>query len=119
MQYAINEESVPIIYVAKYREFVIRILDGGTSYIVLLFCPWCGNKLPESLRNMWFQELEWRSGWRERTSDIISLNALLSRRFLGTRVNGCKRVLGNRRQVAESRIRRGREICCGPGTGWR
>ena len=58
MRSAIDQEEVPIVYVPKYREFGIRILDGGTSYIVLVFCPWCGKRLPESLRDAWFEELE-------------------------------------------------------------
>lgn len=37
-------------YVKKLKEYGIVIHDGGSSYIVIKFCPWCGSKLPESLR---------------------------------------------------------------------
>ena len=60
MRHAIESEEVPILYIPKYREFGIRILDGGTSYIVLEFCPRCGAKLPKSLRDAWFDALEQR-----------------------------------------------------------
>lgn len=28
------------------------------SYIVIKFCPWCGQKLPSSLRDEWFSKIE-------------------------------------------------------------
>jgi hypothetical protein len=34
--------------------------DGGTSSITIDFCPWCGQRLPESQRDRWFDELERR-----------------------------------------------------------
>jgi tetratricopeptide (TPR) repeat protein len=49
--------DVAIIYIKKYREYGIKILDGGTSIQVLHYCPWCGSKLPESLRDEWFNTL--------------------------------------------------------------
>ena len=55
---AASDESVPIVYIPKFREFGIRILDGGTSFLQLQFCPWSGTKLPESLRDRWFDALE-------------------------------------------------------------
>jgi hypothetical protein len=57
---AIESEEIPIVYTPKLREFGIRVLDGGTSTIELLYCPWCGRKLPESLRDRWFEELRKR-----------------------------------------------------------
>ncbi len=42
----------------KFREFGISVLDGGSSHIVIKFCPWCGAKLPSLLRDKWFQILE-------------------------------------------------------------
>lgn len=39
-------------------EFGIQVLDGGTSSIGLTFCPWCGQKLPSSLRDAWFDEMD-------------------------------------------------------------
>jgi hypothetical protein len=51
-------EGVAIVYIPKFREYGIRILDGGTSSKVIIFCPWCGIRLPASLRDAWFVEIE-------------------------------------------------------------
>ena len=50
-------KEIPVRYIANVREYGIRVLDGGTSFIVLKFCPWCGQKLPDSLRDARFDEL--------------------------------------------------------------
>ena len=60
MRNAIEDAEIPITYIPKLREVGIDVLDGGTSFIVLRFCPWSGHKLPESLRDRWFDELEAR-----------------------------------------------------------
>jgi hypothetical protein len=60
MKYAIETSEIPIVYTPKFREYGVRVLDGGTSTIELLYCPWCGQKLPVSLRSRWFEELERR-----------------------------------------------------------
>jgi hypothetical protein len=46
-----------ITYVSKMDEYGIVIHDGGSSYIKIEFCPWCGAKLPESKRDLWFETL--------------------------------------------------------------
>lgn len=38
----------------------MRILDGGSSYVRLQYCPWCGVALSTSLRDRWFDELDAR-----------------------------------------------------------
>ena len=53
-----NNAEIPIVFTPKFREFGIRVLDGGTSTVQLLFCPWCAQLLPSSLRDEWFDELE-------------------------------------------------------------
>jgi hypothetical protein len=40
-----------------YREYGIKVLDGGTAFVEIRFCPWCGKKLPGSLRDQWFERL--------------------------------------------------------------
>jgi hypothetical protein len=35
-------DETAISYVPKFREYGISVLDGGSSFIVLRFCPWCG-----------------------------------------------------------------------------
>jgi hypothetical protein len=65
MQYALDEPEIPINGTPKFREIGICVLDGegggiGESNILITFCPWCGGKLPASMRNEWFEELERR-----------------------------------------------------------
>lgn len=49
--------DVAIVYVAKLREYGLPVLDGGSSYILITHCPWCGSQLPSSLRDEWFDEI--------------------------------------------------------------
>jgi hypothetical protein len=58
METAVHDPNIPVIFTPKFREFGIRILDGGTSSLAIVFCPWCGQKLPDSLRDDWFDKLE-------------------------------------------------------------
>ncbi|MDL5030821.1 hypothetical protein QRD43_02790 [Pelomonas sp. APW6] len=44
-------------YSDRFREYGLLIHDGGSSSMSIRFCPWCGSKLPESLRDRWFEEL--------------------------------------------------------------
>jgi hypothetical protein len=55
---AIADPDVPIVYSAKFREYGISVLDGGTSYIVIQYCPWCGEEFPSSLRDKWIARIE-------------------------------------------------------------
>jgi hypothetical protein len=32
--------------------------NGGSSSILINFCPFCGAQLPESKRDLWFKKLE-------------------------------------------------------------
>jgi hypothetical protein len=43
-----------IVYVEKFNEYGLKICDGGSSNILIEFCPWCGEKLPNSKREEWF-----------------------------------------------------------------
>jgi hypothetical protein len=58
MRHAVNDVDIPIEYAAHLREYGVRVLDGGTSRINFNFCPWCGQRLPASLRDAWFHELD-------------------------------------------------------------
>ncbi len=58
MERALGDDEIPVIYNAKFREIGIRIIDGGSAYIVIQYCPWCGVRLPPSLRDAWFERLE-------------------------------------------------------------
>lgn len=54
----LGEGDVAIRYSDRFREYGIRILDGGTAIQVIHHCPWCGARLPGSLRDQWFDMLE-------------------------------------------------------------
>lgn len=47
-----------ICYSPKYDEYGIIVHDGGSSFIEIKFCPWCGTKIPESKRDLWFDTLD-------------------------------------------------------------
>jgi hypothetical protein len=53
----LREGEPAIRYDPKFREYGIPVLDGGSSTIKIMFCPWCGQKLPESFRDKWFEVL--------------------------------------------------------------
>jgi hypothetical protein len=50
--------DTPILYIEKFDEYGLKIYDSGSSSIEIEFCPWCGQKLPESKRDQWFEEIE-------------------------------------------------------------
>ena len=52
--------EVGLVYIPKFREYGLEYRDGGTSFRVLTFCPWCGRRLAESLRDRWFELLQAR-----------------------------------------------------------
>ncbi|MGX2996897.1 DUF6980 family protein [Streptomyces sp. JNUCC 64] len=45
---------------ATFQEYGLIVHDGGTSSVTVAFCPWCGQRLPESQRDRWHDELERR-----------------------------------------------------------
>ena len=55
---AISENEFGFVYIGKYREYGLKYRDGGSSYQLINFCPWCGKKLPSSLRDKLFDQLE-------------------------------------------------------------
>ena len=54
----VADEDVPVTYSPRFREYGLKILDGGSAKQLIDFCPWCGRRLPESLRDEWFEQLE-------------------------------------------------------------
>ncbi|WP_156356111.1 DUF6980 family protein [Sphingomonas sp. Leaf22] len=42
-------------YDARYDVYWV---EAGAARQTLFFCPWCGERLPPSLRDRWFDELE-------------------------------------------------------------
>lgn len=57
----IGDKRFPVEYGPRFREYAISEVKNGKRGIVhqgLFHCPWCGQKLPESLRNEWFDIIE-------------------------------------------------------------
>lgn len=61
MDHYLGDTETAIVYLNKFREYGVPVLDGGSSFICIEFCPWCGKKLPASLRDEWFALLEKRA----------------------------------------------------------
>ena len=55
---ALEGPETPLVKSFVFREYGLKILDGGTSYLGLAYCPFCGNKFQGSLRMKWFEILE-------------------------------------------------------------
>ena len=58
-----NCPNNPFYWNAKVREFGVKLGDyweyeSGWTYIKVDYCPFCGYKFPESLRDKYFEELE-------------------------------------------------------------
>lgn len=60
MQFHLAGGEIGLIYTPTFREYSLEYRDGGTSFQLLAFCPWCGRRLPESLRDRWFELLQAR-----------------------------------------------------------
>ena len=57
MKYFLDEGKVSVNYYPRFREYSIK-LSGSNAFQDIDYCPWCGTKLPESLRDEWFDILE-------------------------------------------------------------
>jgi uncharacterized protein DUF6980 len=56
--HAMERGEVALEYNPIFREFGIKILDGGSSVLLIRYCPWCGKPLPTNLRDEWFERLD-------------------------------------------------------------
>jgi hypothetical protein len=54
----LSEGDVAIRFAPRFREYGIMVLDGGDSLQAVIWCPWCGSRLPPSLRDHWFDMLD-------------------------------------------------------------
>lgn len=57
-------------YSPRFDEYGLIVHDGGQSFVTIAFCPWCGAQLPESKRDLWFDELKRRGFQDPLTSDV-------------------------------------------------
>ncbi|WP_433208553.1 DUF6980 family protein [Dactylosporangium sp. CS-047395] len=53
-----DDPDVVVVYMPKFDEYGLPVRDGGSSMVVIGFCPWCGSRLPESRRDAWFDAME-------------------------------------------------------------
>jgi hypothetical protein len=51
MKYYLDHEDDILYFWERVNEYLIPVHDGGSSGIVIRYCPWCGSKLPESTRH--------------------------------------------------------------------
>ncbi len=58
MEYYLANGESGLVFLPKFREYGMAVRDGGSSIIVIDFCPWCGSKLPGSLRKEWFERID-------------------------------------------------------------
>ena len=56
MDLLLEDPKVPIEYYPIAREYGLT-LRGSSAVQLLYYCPWCGTKLPESVRDLFFQIL--------------------------------------------------------------
>ncbi|MCP2362708.1 hypothetical protein HD597_009728 [Nonomuraea thailandensis] len=46
-----------VTFLAEYRGYGLPIHDGGSSFIAIRHCPWCGARLPQRLDEEWEEEV--------------------------------------------------------------
>lgn len=63
---ALEAKNSPMEYSPQFREYSIRLRTPTSRrfglYQSLFFCPWCGMRLPVSLRSQLYDELERSNG---------------------------------------------------------
>ena len=74
-------DDTAIRYIPEFREYGSPVLDGGSGFVVLRSCPWCGAELPLSLRYRWFETLEGLG--LDPYGDMATVSRLASRRWAG------------------------------------
>lgn len=55
---AVGEPALPIDYYGKFREYSIVYSNEAYGYQLMEFCPFCGARLPPSLRIEWYDRVE-------------------------------------------------------------
>ncbi len=52
----IQDHFLETCYIAEFRRYAI-LLRGSSGCDQILFCPWCGKKMPGTLHDMWHKEI--------------------------------------------------------------
>lgn len=59
LEYATNSEELPVVYNAAFRTWGIEYRSGyGGGKLLLDYCPWCGERLPSRLTDVWFDRMD-------------------------------------------------------------
>lgn len=58
MEYYIDNEDGIIHYDSVFDEYGLNVPGDVFSFITINHCPWCGCRLPKSMRDEWFFQLE-------------------------------------------------------------
>jgi len=66
----LHDKNLPFGYSNKVREFFLNYLDSEFTVQLIHYCPWCGMKFPQSLRNQYFEILEKEYGLEPDIFDI-------------------------------------------------
>lgn len=57
MKFLLDDGKTAIGYNNKFREYYIE-MKKSNGYQIIRYCPWCGQVLPPSLREIWFDIME-------------------------------------------------------------
>ena len=60
MGISVKDPRITVYYSPRFREYSIETTSG--AYQIILFCPFCGKKLPSPLRDTLFDILEKKYG---------------------------------------------------------
>lgn len=58
-----------ISYIPMFDEYGIIVHNGGPVSSLIQYCPWCGQRLPDSRRDAWFEEIRGR-GFEPDSDDL-------------------------------------------------
>jgi hypothetical protein len=58
MALALSGTEYPLRYYDRFREYSVLVIDGGESVLIIEYCPFCGVKLPRSVRDDWYDRLD-------------------------------------------------------------
>lgn len=65
------KEGKHVVFSPRFREYGLPYVEDAVSVDLIKFCPWCGKRMPMSMRDEWFFELE-----RIGISDPLSSNKI-------------------------------------------